>query len=91
MSELTRLAEQHCREWQSHLRHVDELMGRSDHLTLAPGGRADLDARITPIEQAPVDVQTMSHAAAEPIHGMNGVLKSIGQQLDDVLAAVLAT
>jgi hypothetical protein len=101
MDELTKLAEQHFREWQSHLHHIDELMAQARQAHAALPGPLDLDARLARIkqdrDQAAQEFDKIRQLptaewdkVVERAAGMNGLLTRIGQQLDDVLATVLS-
>lgn len=101
MDELTRLTEQHFREWESHLHHIDELMAQARQAHAASPGPSDVDARIAGIkqdrDQAAQEFDKIRQLptaewdkVVERAPGMNGLLKRIGQQLDDVLATVLS-
>ena len=93
-----RLAEQHMREGQSRLRHIDELMTRARSARAAAPHTAGLEALLTQTQQ---DRDRFAHhlddVRARPealpgllahAEGLTGGLDAVGLQLEQALAAV---
>lgn len=99
MDEITKLVEQHIRESESHLLHIDELMGRA----LQAHARTPADSVVeTQLERIKQDRDRLAGELdamrKQPRHewpklakrgvGVKGVLQGIGLQLEKILAAV---
>lgn len=99
MNEIIRLAEQHIRESESRLLHIDEVMKQSEQShsdgMLAPDLEAQLQKirsdrdgaaqELAAIRQQPVE--DWSHVAKRG-EKLKGVLETIGSQLEAALGAV---
>lgn len=99
MDEITKLAEQHIRESESHLRHIDELMERARQAQAQIAAAEGLEERLTQIRRdrdrlaselddmrkQPVDDWPKLAKRGE---GLKGVLQAVGIQLEKILAAV---
>jgi hypothetical protein len=100
MKNIDSLVEQHFRESDSHLRHIDELMAQAE-LPPRPVTRpADLAALLAEIKATRARLshaleqlrgKLTSHgeeAVAEPAASLNSALETAGQQYENALAAV---
>ena len=101
MDVTSKLVEQHIRESQSRLQHIDELMARARQARAKLPPTAGLEALLTRAQQdrdrlaqhlegvgrQPVDAS--SPALVEQGEGLKGALEAAGLQLEQVLAAVL--
>lgn len=95
MNTLAALVEQHVKESELRLRHVDELMGQA--AASAPGriddqllARVEADRRaliaaLDGLRRSPVAEQA---AAVEHGRGLRGALETVGAELEKALAAV---
>jgi len=99
MDEITKLVEQHIRESESHLLHIDELMERARVAHAKAPAASDLVERLAQIRQDRDRLAgELDEIRRQPVHdwpklvkrgeGLKGVLKAVGLQLEQVLAAV---
>ncbi len=99
MDEITKLVEQHIRESESHLLYIDELMERARVAQARAPVASDLEARLVQIRQDRDRLAgELEEIRRQPVHdwpklakrgeGLTGVLKAVGLQLEQILAAV---
>ena len=90
------LVEQHILESQSHLRHIEELMGKARDLRSRRTVSSEHEAQLNRLELDHSRVRGEFDAlrtapppdAAERSQGSTGVLKKIGLELEKTLTAV---
>ena len=98
MSHIDQLVEQHIRESESHLRHIDEMMEkvRKAHERSQLGAEPDL-ARIDQnrmrlaqeLHGLRNEAKPASDEVAQRSKGLTGLLRSIGSELEKALVAVV--
>lgn len=98
MSRIDSLVEQHIRESESHLRHIDEMMekarlarernqlGAEPDLARIEYDRMRLAQELHGLQSQP---QPASDELAERSKGIKGMLQSIGSELEKALVAVV--
>lgn len=102
MDKMMDLAEQHILESASRLRHIDALMARASRERLKDTTVAQAEARFRQIEsdrnrlaQALDSLQCSPRVRGPDFvtraEGLKGLLESVGLQLEQLLAAVLAS
>lgn len=96
MSEIDRLSEQHILESEAHLRHIDELMNRTQQVGATSGLASDLQSRLE-------ELRSLRDAAAQALEALRqqpktqdatqvkSTLQTIGNEMEKVLTAVLGT
>ncbi len=98
MSHIDQLVEQHIRESESHLRHIDEMMEKAREARLrsqlpAPPDLAKLEHDRMRLAQELHGLRNeprpASADAAERGKGLKGMLQSVGTELEKVLVAVI--
>lgn len=99
MDEITKLVEQHIRESESHLKHIDELMGRARLAQTKVPAASEVEARLAQIKRDRDRLAgELDELRRQPRHdwpklakrgeGLKGVLQAVGLQLEKILAAV---
>jgi hypothetical protein len=99
MDKMRNLAEQHIRESMSHLRHIDELMGRARSIPPTHPMATKTEALLRQIAidrdrlaQELDDIRRLPERDAPDMvnrgAGLKGLLESVGLQLEEVLAAI---
>ena len=102
MNTLIDLAEQHIRESESRLRHIDELMARarqaptsasalSETAALLQQIQADRDRLAHELEELRRMPHTQASERASRGEGLRGVLEKVGLQLEQALTAIFAS
>jgi len=98
MSHIDRLVEQHIRESESHLKHIDEMLekARAAKLDSQPGATPDLAKvahdrmrlaqELHGLRNAP---RPASDEVAERSKGLKGMLQAVGTELEKALVAVV--
>lgn len=98
MNETLHLAEQHILRFESHLKHIDEMMiqARQVHSAGAPEVATELnrigqdrDKLANALDGYRGRAATDGPKAAHEAEGLKGVFKSVGLQLEKILAAVV--
>lgn len=102
MNERARLAEQRVREWDSHMKRIDELMARAGQVPAsAVAASPEFEAQIAQIvvdrNRVAKALEDLRHQPFERWpeeavrgHGVKGSLEEIGVQLEQLLTAVFA-
>jgi hypothetical protein len=96
MNESVRLAEQHVREWDSHLRHLDEMWEKARS---APSRPPEIDAQLMQIRQDRDEIAKALDAlrhepfdawpkGARPPGGLGTTLETVGDELQRVVTAL---
>ena len=99
MDEITKLVELHIRESESHLLYIDELMERARVAHAKNPVAPDVEERLAQIKRDRDRLAgELDEMRRQPVHdwpkqakrgeGLKGVLKAVGLQLEQVLAAV---
>ena len=99
MDEITKLAEQHILESESHLRHIDEMMARADQSRAKSPIAPDVEAQLAQIKndrdglaQELVDIRRQPvddwSSVAKRGEGLKGLLGTVGLQLEKVLGTI---
>lgn len=99
MDEIGTLANQNFLEWESRLKHIDEMLGRANalhadapegsemhlHLTNARKARDEIAVDLTHVRTLPESELTHT---ANKMDGLKASFEAIGLQLEKLLAAV---
>ena len=96
MSEIDRLSEQHILESEAHLRHIDELMSRTQQAGATTGLASDLQSRLDELrglrDTAAQALEALrQQPGAQDATQVKGTLQTIGAEMEKVLTAVLGT
>ena len=99
MDQMNQLAEQHILESQSHLLHIDELMAKAREAGAKHPLPPEVDTRLTQIQGERDKYAGELNAIRQPPgghsadtlkrgEGLNGVLQTVGLELEKALAAL---
>jgi Mg2+ and Co2+ transporter CorA len=99
MDEITKLAEQHVRESESHLKHIDELMERARGARAKASPTNEFESLLAQTQQDRDRlVQHLDDIRRQPVaewprlveHGkrLKGVLEAVGLQLERAMTAI---
>ncbi|MGE5337778.1 MAG: hypothetical protein ACM3PU_08110 [Gemmatimonadota bacterium] len=98
MNEILKLAEQHVREWESRLKHIDELMERASQAHANAPSRQDIEAKLAQMRESrnklAQELEIMRQKRTEESHeviahstGLKGAFELLSKELYDTLMA----
>jgi len=100
MNEIRKLANQHFLEWESRLKHIDEMMAKAQEVHVREGEGSDIHAQLTKIRVARDELAlATSRARSLPederpartnqVEGVQAAFSAVGLQIEKLLATVL--
>lgn len=100
MNEIGKLSNQHFLEWESHLEHIDELMGKAQVVHAKEPEGSDIRAQLTDIRKnrdaLALDLASVRNLpeseqsnATKRAHGLTTAFAAVGLQLEKMLASVV--
>jgi len=100
MNEIRKLANQHFLEWESRLKHIDEMMAKAQEVHVREGEGSNIHTQLTKIRVARDELAlATSRARSLPederpamtneVEGIQAAFSEVGLQMEKLLATVL--